>query len=168
MLVAFTANAQITKWMKPSKVLSTILKGDANGDGEITVADVMLTVNYALVKQGESFNAANADTNGDGEITIAEVMGIVNTILGGTKIEIKTYHAYPFKKNHNLLLRGWVNDPRNKFPSNYKLKVGFLYNTKGNPRTLRLLSGDAFSVNHQPHLRIYESTPKTQHIFSHV
>ena len=83
MLVAFTANAQIAKWMKPSKVSSAILKGDTNGDGEITVADVMLTVNYALGKQGESFNAANADANGDGEITIADVMGTVSTILEG-------------------------------------------------------------------------------------
>ena len=98
MLVAFTANAQIAKWMKPSKVSSAILKGDTNGDGEITVADVMLTVNYALGKQGESFNAANADVNGDGEITIADVMGTVSTILGGDQdvpiLQLSTNRVY--------------------------------------------------------------------------
>ena len=83
MLVAFTANAQIAKWMKPSKVSSAILKGDTNGDGEITVADVMLTVNYVLGKESSSFNSTNADVNGDGEITIADANNAIEVIVNG-------------------------------------------------------------------------------------
>ena len=57
------------------------LLGDVNEDGEVSISDVMLTVNYILGSQNEPFNFRNADLNNDGEITIADVMLIVDTIL---------------------------------------------------------------------------------------
>ena len=69
-LVAFTGNAQSTQ------------KGDVNGDGDVSVNDVAMIVNYILGNENSNFIIANADVNGDGEITIADVMGTVSTILG--------------------------------------------------------------------------------------
>ena len=57
------------------------LAGDANEDGIVTVADVMLTVNKVLGKTLTTFNETNADVNSDGKITVSDVMGIVKIVL---------------------------------------------------------------------------------------
>ena len=54
-------------------------KGDVNGDGQVTIADVTALVNIILGK-GES--SKMADINGDGSVTIADVTALVNIILG--------------------------------------------------------------------------------------
>lgn len=59
-------------------------KGDANGDGETDIADVMAVVNYILKKAPSSFQEIAADANIDGEIDIADAMTIVNLILNKT------------------------------------------------------------------------------------
>ena len=69
--VAFTVDAQSTQ------------KGDVNGDGDISVNDVAMIVNYILGIIDSNFIIANADVNGDGEIDINDVMGTVSTILEG-------------------------------------------------------------------------------------
>ena len=60
------------------------LAGDANEDGIVTVADVMLTVNKVLGKTLATFNEMNADVNSDGKITVSDVMGIVKIVLSGS------------------------------------------------------------------------------------
>ena len=57
------------------------LLGDANGDGMVSVADVMLTVNKVMNKQLTVFIERNADVNNDGKITVADVMAIVKMVL---------------------------------------------------------------------------------------
>ena len=57
------------------------IKGDANGDGVVDVADVVAIVNYILEKPGENFNFKAADVNGDEVIDAADVVGVVNIIL---------------------------------------------------------------------------------------
>ncbi len=57
------------------------LKGDANGDGVVDVADVVSIVNFILEKPAEDFNQTAADVNGDGVIDAADVVGVVNIIL---------------------------------------------------------------------------------------
>ncbi|MTI80483.1 MAG: hypothetical protein FH758_06290 [Firmicutes bacterium] len=61
------------------------VQGDVNGDGQVTVADVVQVVNFALEKvtpsQGQ-FNAA--DINGDGRISVADVVALVNIALEET------------------------------------------------------------------------------------
>ena len=69
--VTFTANAQSTQ------------KGDVNGDGDVSVNDVAMIVNYILGIIDSNFIIANADVNGDGEIDINDVMSTVSTILEG-------------------------------------------------------------------------------------
>ena len=61
----------------------TFLRGDVNGDGSITIADVTALVNIILGKDTEGqYNRAAADVNGDESITIADVTALVNIILG--------------------------------------------------------------------------------------
>ena len=60
-----------------------VLRGDANGDGEIGMPDVMFVVNYILGNPADTFNAKAADANLDGEIGMPDVMFIVNYILNG-------------------------------------------------------------------------------------
>ena len=61
---------------------STILPGDANGDGVVDVADVVAVVNKILGKESNNFNEEAANVNGDEGIDVADVVGIVNIILG--------------------------------------------------------------------------------------
>ena len=56
--------------------------GDANGDGQVAVNDVVCTVNYILNIVSEDFKFQAADMTGDGEIYVNDVVSIVNTILG--------------------------------------------------------------------------------------
>lgn len=65
-------------------VTSGGIVGDANGDGEVSMADVMFVVNYILGTPAETFNFKNADANLDGEIGMPDVMYIVNYILNDT------------------------------------------------------------------------------------
>ena len=56
-------------------------RGDVNGDGQVTIADVTALVNIILGKSTEPANGV-ADVNGDGSVTIADVTKLVNIILG--------------------------------------------------------------------------------------
>ncbi len=63
------------------------LRGDANGDGQVTITDAVAVVNYILGNPSENFNKAAANVNGDtdehGEpiISITDAVGVVNIIL---------------------------------------------------------------------------------------
>lgn len=63
------------------------IKGDANGDGKVTITDAVAIVNYILGNPSPDFNieAANVnnDTGNDGKpsITITDAVGVVNIIL---------------------------------------------------------------------------------------
>ena len=74
----FFNNGNVVVGMPP-----TGLRGDANGDGEIGMPDVMFIVNYILGTPAETFNEKNADANLDGEIGMPDVMFIVQYILNG-------------------------------------------------------------------------------------
>ncbi len=62
--------------------VESILIGDVNGDGTISIADVTMLVNIILGKTTEGYEAKVADVNGDEQITIADVTALVNIILG--------------------------------------------------------------------------------------
>lgn len=55
--------------------------GDANGSGEVDVADVITIVNYAAEKNPKPFIFEAADMNGDKMIDILDVIGVINKIL---------------------------------------------------------------------------------------
>jgi len=56
------------------------LPGDANGDGEVNIADVTAVINHINGQQAATFVHAAADVNDDGDINIADVTGIINII----------------------------------------------------------------------------------------
>jgi hypothetical protein len=56
--------------------------GDCNGDGEVTIDEILTMVNIAL--GAASIDACSAgDGNGDGEVTIDEILTAVNNALNG-------------------------------------------------------------------------------------
>ena len=56
--------------------------GDANGDAEINVLDVVLTVNLILCADcPDNYNECS-DINADGQINVLDVVSLVNIILG--------------------------------------------------------------------------------------
>jgi hypothetical protein len=56
-------------------------KGDVNGDGLITVADVTAVVDVLLERQMPNISVSNADINGDGEVTIVDVVESIHLVL---------------------------------------------------------------------------------------
>lgn len=55
--------------------------GDANGSGDVDVADVITTVNYAAGQQPKPFIFEAADMNTDSAIDILDVIGIIKKIM---------------------------------------------------------------------------------------
>ena len=61
--------------------VSTYIRGDANGDLEIDVADVVAIVNYILEKPGADFVLKAADADEDGEVDVADAVKVVSMIM---------------------------------------------------------------------------------------
>ena len=59
----------------------TATLGDANGSGDVDVADVITTVNYAAGMEPKPFIFEAADMNTDQSIDILDVVGIIQKIL---------------------------------------------------------------------------------------
>jgi sorbitol-specific phosphotransferase system component IIA len=59
--------------------------GDGNGDGTVTMADAMATVNYILGVPPAGFNTDAVDINGDGKVTVSDAAGVVNIIVNSGK-----------------------------------------------------------------------------------
>ena len=53
---------------------STLIKGDVNGDGDVTIADGVEVLNAMA---GESVSG-DPDVNGDGDVTIADFVAVLN------------------------------------------------------------------------------------------
>ena len=64
------------------KVHYVYQRGDANGDGEVTIADVVTIVDYTLGKASPTFVESAADLNYDGQINVSDVVALVNILLG--------------------------------------------------------------------------------------
>lgn len=60
--------------------------GDANGSGDVDVADVVTTVNYALGMKPDPFVFDAADMNSDKNIDVLDVVGIVQKILNSNGV----------------------------------------------------------------------------------
>ena len=58
------------------------VKGDANGDDAVDIADAVSIVNYVVGKPNTNFNEPAADVNNDGVVDIADAVHIVNFVVG--------------------------------------------------------------------------------------
>ena len=71
--------------------------GDANGSGDVDVADVITTVNYAAGMEPKPFIFEAADMNTDSNIDILDVVGIIQKILNpsaGAKARVESVATY--------------------------------------------------------------------------
>ena len=68
--------------IKATLVLEDYVVGDANGDGEVLIGDVIAILNHIVGVTSENFNEKAADVNGDGEILIGDVIAVLNIIVG--------------------------------------------------------------------------------------
>ena len=59
-----------------------VQRGDANGDGTITVTDIAVVVNRILQLDAEGGYETGLDANRDGQITVTDIGVIVDKILG--------------------------------------------------------------------------------------
>ena len=58
-----------------------ILRGDADDDGAVTIADVTILIDYLLSGNADNINLDNADCDQSGDITITDVTAIIDYLL---------------------------------------------------------------------------------------
>lgn len=63
------------------KGLIEVLKGDVNGDGDVTIKDMTAIVDYLLGDYDGPFVEENADLNGDNEVTIKDMTLLIDYLL---------------------------------------------------------------------------------------
>ena len=63
------------------KVEQTGMTGDANGDGEVNITDVIVIINYMLDRAPKDFVWKNADLNKDGEVNLTDALIIVKDFV---------------------------------------------------------------------------------------
>ena len=62
---------------------NAFLRGDVNGDGNVTVADVTALINLVLGGNASAAAHPAADMNGDGNLTVADVTALISYVLSG-------------------------------------------------------------------------------------
>ncbi len=70
---------------------ASYLKGDADGDGLVSVADASVLIDYILNGDDNDIIMECADVDGDGNITVADVGDLIDTILGVPDIRLCTF-----------------------------------------------------------------------------
>jgi hypothetical protein len=84
-----TQTPTLTATPAPTATAVHTCPGDCNGDGEVTVDDLIVMVNIAQGSQPVSA-CSPGDTNDDGEITIEEVLQGVNRALSACEPALRT------------------------------------------------------------------------------
>lgn len=65
------------------KKIATV-QGDANGDGKVSVADIVVIGNYIMGVENEKFVVEAADVNGDGRVSVTDIVKVGNLIMDST------------------------------------------------------------------------------------
>ena len=88
------------------------LKGDADGDGEITVADALRALRVAarLVEPTDAL-VASCDVDGDGDITVADALKILRVAAKLAQPESLGYLDEPFTLDACIASEPWTLDP---------------------------------------------------------
>ena len=124
---AYVGTGCLVRLMDGDEVLDevqVVLRGDTNGDGQITTADYMRVRNlFMQIIELEGVQLAAADTDGNGEITTADYMqirnhfaGIYNLFVGLDPDEIvlteeALQEIYDATEESILPIGGWVPTP---------------------------------------------------------
>lgn len=59
------------------------IKGDANGDGRVSVADIAIIASHIMGDNPTGYNEKQADVNGDGRVSVADISALATLIMGG-------------------------------------------------------------------------------------
>ena len=62
----------------------TIIMGDVNNDGSVTIADVTVLIDYLLTQDASAVNLDAADMSGDSQVTIADVTALIDYLLNNS------------------------------------------------------------------------------------
>ncbi len=73
----------VTEGDKTKNVTLSALAGDANGDGEVDVLDVIAIMYHYIGSPPEPFCEKNADVNGDGMINVLDMIATVSIYMNG-------------------------------------------------------------------------------------
>ena len=65
-----------------SLVITEAMIGDVNGDGRVSVTDVISMNSFILEEEPAKFIRKVADLNGDGKVTITDLVQVIDIILG--------------------------------------------------------------------------------------
>ena len=68
--------------VKASVTVKSYTPADANGDGQVTIVDVVAVVNALMGITSDNFVFDAADMDQNGEITIVDVVAVVNVLMG--------------------------------------------------------------------------------------
>lgn len=67
--------------------MEALCTGSCNGDGEVTINELLIMVNIALETAALS-NCEPGDANRDGQITVDEILVAVNNALNGCTVNV--------------------------------------------------------------------------------
>ncbi|MBR2234642.1 MAG: fibronectin type III domain-containing protein [Prevotella sp.] len=81
--VIFEGSGALTKPVTHTVYCGGTMTGDANGDTDLDIKDVLAVVDYILGNAPEVFVEVNADIDGVEGITISDAVAILNLILAG-------------------------------------------------------------------------------------
>jgi len=70
---------------------ATYLKGDADGDGLVTIADISTIIDYLLYGNEIDIIMEAADVDGDGTVSIADTSALIDIILGVPDMRLCTF-----------------------------------------------------------------------------
>lgn len=73
----------ITNANKRALGIADVKRGDVDGDGEVTIADVTALIDYLLSGDETGINLGASDCDLDGEITIGDVTTLIDFLLSG-------------------------------------------------------------------------------------
>ena len=61
-----------------------VVRGDANGDGNVSISDISCIIDYLLSHDASAINLANADCNQEGGVTIGDVSTLIDYLINHT------------------------------------------------------------------------------------
>ena len=80
-IVTNTHETQLKPNDSKFNIMVNFIKGDANGDGEVNVTDIVEIVNYIMNKPSNKFIFSVADMNDDGKVDVTDIVKEVSLIM---------------------------------------------------------------------------------------
>jgi len=87
---------------------NTVVPGDANQSGDVTMSDYMAMLSFILGEQSGTFDPTDkgqvaSDINGDGRINVADLTSLLNIILGYTDSQVRVMAHMPVATGTNTI-----------------------------------------------------------------